>query len=656
MKRIITIFIFTCFTSQIFAQSEVLIEIGDDKITTEDFNLVYNKNNSSAQAIDPKTKEEYLEMYINFKLKVKEARDAGMDTMPSFIQELSGYRGQLAEPYLTDQNVTEELIKEAFNRMQFDVNAHHILINVGPDASPKDTFDAFIKCQKIKLGLTNPETQFAEMATKHSNDPSAAKNGGDLGYFNVFQMVYPFESAAYTTEVGKISEPVRTRFGYHLLWIKDKRPARGEIQVAHIMVKTEDGENEESLSKKKQKVDEIYKKLLIGADFDELAKQYSDDKGSSANGGELPMFGTGRMVKSFEDGAFSLKKDGDISEPIQTKYGWHILKRLKKKPIPSYEETKADLKVKVTRDGRGVKSKDAFYARVKLDYNYKPNWKNIDQVASFIDEEYAAHNWRAEDKLKGKSKSIFTLMDKKYVNEKASFNQMELAIRIENDKRFQRKPIVDSIVIVHTIYEEMVKEKLLVFENTRLEAKFPKFKALTQEYHDGILLFDLMDKKVWSKAVQDSSGLLAFYENTKQNYTWEERADAHVFSCANEMGAKEAKAMLESQMDTSLNLVAISNKINEKSQLEISISSGPYKKGDNDFVDQYGWKSGITDIIEKDGRWIFTYTVTLLKPAPKELEEARGLVISAYQDKLEIDWIKELRNKYPIAVNKEFLK
>ena len=285
MKRIITIFIFTCFASQIFAQSEVLIEIGDDKITTEDFNLVYNKNNSSAQAIDPKTKEEYLEMYINFKLKVKEARDAGMDTMPSFIQELSGYRGQLAEPYLTDQHVTEELIKEAFNRMQFDVNAHHILINVGPDASPKDTFDAFIKCQKIKLELTNPETQFAEMATKHSNDPSAAKNGGDLGYFNVFQMVYPFESAAYTTEVGKISEPVRTRFGYHLLWIKDKRPARGEIQVAHIMVKTEDGENEESLAKKKQKADEIYKKLLIGADFDELAKQYSDDKGSSANGG-----------------------------------------------------------------------------------------------------------------------------------------------------------------------------------------------------------------------------------------------------------------------------------------------------------------------------------------------------------------------------------
>ena len=399
MKRMMGVLVCTFIVGQLFSQSEVLLDIAGDKITLGEFDLVYHKNNASAQAIDPKTKEEYLEMYINFKLKVKEAEDAGMDTAATFVRELEGYRAQLAAPYLTDQNVTDELIKEAYERMKYDVNAYHILINVSTNAAPEDTFKSWLQCQQIKRDLTDPETQFETMAKKHSTDPSAAKNGGNLGYFNVFQMVYPFESAAYNTPVGQISDPVRTRFGYHLLWVKDKRPAYGEIQVAHIMVKLEEGESEESLIKKKQKADEIYKKVMIGEDFAEMAKQYSDDRGSAAKGGELPWFGTGRMVKVFEDASFGLKNNGDVSEPIRTQYGWHIIKRLDKKGTPAYEDIKADLKIKVTRDGRGVKSKKAFYDRVKADYAYKPNWKAINEVATLIDDSYTSHHWKAEEKL-----------------------------------------------------------------------------------------------------------------------------------------------------------------------------------------------------------------------------------------------------------------
>lgn len=653
MKRSILIALVCGFALSGFGQSPVLIDIAGDQITVEEFNMVYNKNNSSAQAIDPKTKEEYLDMYINFKLKVKEAEELGMDTVPNFVRELSGYRKQLAAPYLTDQNVTEELIKEAYDRKQYDVNAWHILIGVKEDAAPKDTFDAWIECQKIKRDLTDPKKQFAAVAVEKSQDPSAQKNMGDLGYFNVFQMVYPFETAAYTTPVGEVSEPIRTRFGYHLVYVNDKRPARGEIHVAHIMVNDKGDDNADS-KKKEQKINEIYDQLEQGANFEALAKQYSDDRGTSSNGGVLPWFGTGRMVPNFEDAAFGLEKDGDYSKPIKTRFGWHIIKRLEKKEMPAYEDIKAELKNKVTRDGRGNKSKEAFYSRIKQEYGYKEYPKAIENLATYIDKDFALRKWKVNEKFTAKAKPVFALNDKTYKKEKASYSQWDLGLYMEGDKRYQRMPLADSLVIVNSSFEAFVNKTLVEFENARLEAKYPKFNALMQEYHDGILLFDLMDDKVWSKAIKDSTGLEDFYEKNKENYKWDKRSQAYIISCADALIAQTARSMIEAQGD-SVNMDSIVNMLNADSQLAISVKTNKYSRGDNELVDQYGWTKGISSFINQDGRWVFVFVEEILEPQPKELNETRGAVVSDYQDQLEKSWIEELRKKYPVTVYKEVL-
>ncbi|MGB0402638.1 MAG: peptidylprolyl isomerase [Salibacteraceae bacterium] len=655
MNKLTILVVLLLSSSVLFSQDNVLLNISGEVVTTEEFNLVYNKNNSSAQAIDPKTKEEYLDMYINFKLKVKEAESLGMDTAKGFVKELSGYRRQLASPYLTDNNVTESLIREAYDRKKEDVNAWHILIACDADAAPKDTFDAWIQCKKIKEGITNPSEEFSKKAKEFSKDPSAVQNGGDLGYFNVFQMVYPFETAAYNTPKGEISEPVRTRFGYHLLWIKDKRPARGEIRVAHIMVKNNENDTPEESVKNEQKINEIYQKLKAGEKFETLASQYSDDKGSAPKGGELPSFGTGRMVKSFEDAAFSLENDGDYSAPVKTRFGWHIIKRLDKKEVGEYEDLKDELKTKVEKDGRGNKSKDAFFMRAKEEYAFKSNAKSIAAIAALINRSYFERTWKVGDNFMAKNKVVFSLTDKKYKKEKKSWTQRDFAEFVENDKTFQRLPVVDSTVVINKLFDAYVNQKLTEFEDERLEFKYPKFKALVQEYHDGILLFDLMDQKVWGKAVSDSTGLANFFENNKESYKWNKRADAILFSCSDSLVVSRSQSILKAQLDSGINTVKISEALNKESQLSVNINEKKFQAEENSIIDQVDWKVGFSKVIEKDNRLWFVYIKEVLPVQNKTLEEARGSVISGYQDYLEKEWLKELRTKYPVQVFKENL-
>jgi peptidyl-prolyl cis-trans isomerase SurA len=300
-------------------KSAAVLTIDGEATSLEEFENIFRKNNRDS-AISRLSLDEYMELFINFKLKVKEARELGMDTVSKFKTELEGYRAQLARPYLTDTDKLNDLVQEAYRNMGEEVRAMHILVNCAANAAPADTIKAYNRIAALRERVVNGE-DFTSVAKSQggSDDPSVKDNGGDLGYFTAFQMVYPFEQAAYSTPVGKVSQPVRTRYGYHILYVVDKRKARGEIRVAHIVVKPKAEANGELNAQ--TKIQEIYQKLKSGeSTFEELSAKFSDDASSAKKGGELPWFGTGKMVAEFEDAAFSILKDGDFSEPFKTDF------------------------------------------------------------------------------------------------------------------------------------------------------------------------------------------------------------------------------------------------------------------------------------------------------------------------------------------------
>ncbi|MFT6442199.1 MAG: peptidyl-prolyl cis-trans isomerase SurA [Salibacteraceae bacterium] len=661
MKQFISLLSILCFGIVVFAQDSkdpILLKVEGQEVFLSEFEAVYNKNNSNAQAIDPKSKSEYLDLYINFKLKVAEAEALGMDTNRKFINELAGYRKQLAEPYLTDQQVTDDLIKEAYDRSKFDVNAFHILVQVDENASPKDTMAALKKIKNLFLKIKDPLMDFEKIAKTASEDPSAATNGGDLGYFSAFQMVYPFETAAFNTAPGSISDPIRTRFGYHIIYVKDKRSARGEIHAAHIMVKVENGEDVDEVDLAEKKINELYQNLNDGENFENLAKEFSDDQGSARDGGELPWFGTGRMVPAFENAAFGLEKDGEFSKPIRSRFGWHIVKRLEVRKVPEFDAIKDELKKKVTRDGRGSKSKSSFYAKVKKEYDFQLNQKNLLAMSKIIDTDYYERKWKARDKAKGMRKPIFMLEDSKYMAEKKTVNQADFAVYIEQNRKFQRIPKTDPMIIIDQLFDGYVKQVLTSFENKRLEKKYPKFGALMKEYHDGILLFDLMDQKVWSKAVKDTIGLQAYYEANKTQHVWPDRLDAVVFNCGDKKLAKKTYKMAKKMMKSmTYNEDSLLSYINVDSQLNLKIEDEKFEKGTHDYVDRLDWSAiGFTKIQSDNEKYRFAYLRSFLPTQPKQLDEAKGLYISAYQDYLEKEWLQSLKDKYKVEVFREVLQ
>ncbi|MDA9783153.1 peptidyl-prolyl cis-trans isomerase, partial [Vicingaceae bacterium] len=613
------------------------IDFGVEKITKAEFKRVYQKNNSG-EIISKSTVDEYLDLYINFKLKVKEAVDLEMNKDPAFIKELSGYRKQLAQPYLTADGIMEELKKEAYDRLQYDVKASHILIKLDQNASPEDTVAAYKRAIRVKKNLENGQ-DFELMAKQYSDDPSAKTNGGSLGYFTSFYMLYPFESAAYNTKVGKISEIVRTQYGYHVLKVVDKRPSVGNVEVAHILIS-----NDQELSKTNDsegKIKEIYAKIKQGEKFEDLAAQFSDDTRSAADGGVLPMFGVGRMVPEFEKAAFGLKADGDISEPFSTPYGWHIVKRLQHAPIGSFESVESELVQKIKKDSRANLSQASVINKIKNQYGFTENLKERDDFYKIIDSSFFKGTWTV-DAAKGLTKELLKIGDK-------FVNQQDFAQYLENNKS---KKVIDSRVLVNARYDAFKRASILEYKNFKLDEEYPDFRYLMQEYHDGILLFNLTDKLVWSEAVNDTNGLQAFYSTNKENYKWDKRVDAIVFSALNKKVAEAVKTMLKEGKDVK----EIIEEINRPSQLNLRYETKKYLKGENEIVDQVKWEKGISENVTLNGRFHFVKIKEVIEPTYKTLEDSRGLITSDYQNFLEKEWIQSLRSKNKLEVDKKILK
>ena len=514
--------------------------IDDREITKSEFEAIYKKNNRDS-VITKSDLDEYSELFVNFKLKVMEAEELGMDTLKKFTRELSGYRDQLARPYLVDKAVTDSLIHEAYDRLQMEVSASHILIKLPPSPSPADTLKAFQEIMEIKKRVDADPESFASVAQAESEDPSAKSNKGELGYFTSLQMVYPFETAVYTAEVGDIAGPVRTRFGYHLVKVQDKREARGEIRVAHILIRSEASDPEDMKMSAKKKADEIYAKVTSGEDFAVIAKKFSDDRGSATKGGELPVFGAGRMVDEFEDASFALNEPGEISEPILSQYGWHIIKLIEKVEKKSFEDSEKELSSKISRDSRSEITKETFIRKRKEEYNYQEYRKRLKPFYTAMDTGYFSGNWEVPAELQASQKVLFELAGNEYTQ--SQFGEFLVS------KMRSSRTAINSELLVNNSFENWVSSEIMDYENSVLEEKYPAFKALMQEYRDGILLFDLTDQKVWSKAVKDTTGLEGFYNENIEDFMWGERAGFDTYTVQDEETAAKVKKMLKKRKE-----------------------------------------------------------------------------------------------------------
>ena len=493
MRKIVLVFVLS-FSVSVFSQKrdKTLITIDGEKITVSEFKRTYEKNLDVIESQDSKNLINNLDLFINFKLKVKEAYALKLDTLSSYKKEIETYKNQLSAPYLQDTTFLGQLVKDAYFRTKNEVKAKHILIRMKKDALPKDTLIAYTKIIKLRDRIIAGE-DFEAIATQFSEDKSARNdsktgrkgNGGNLGYFSAFRMVYPFEVAAYSTKVGQISMPFKTQYGYHIMKVDAVRESKGEIEAAHILIR-------DTSVKGKQKIDSIYDKLNRNEKFEDLAKQYSEDPGSKNNGGKLGKFGSGRMVKPFSDAAFGLENINDFSEPFKTDFGWHIVKLLKKHPVKSFEEMKMDLKKKVKNNSRMQLSKKAVVNKLKKQYSIIENEeakiilnkKNIRTVS--------------KDSLQG---TIITINNK-------NISQEEFVNYIKNKRNLP----------IFKLFENFKDEQIMEYYKENLIHTEPEYAYILNEYQDGLLLFELMQEKIWSASSKDTLGLKNYFTTNSKKY------------------------------------------------------------------------------------------------------------------------------------------
>jgi len=626
-------------------ENDILLTIDDHQISRQEFLRIYNKNQQNLQSGEKADVGEYLELFINFKLKVIEAENKGLDTLHAVEQEMEKYRHELAKPYLIDQPTLDKLIKEAYQRSKKEVRARHILIRMPRPTSYEDTLHAYEKIQGIRERITKKKEDFAAVARATSDDPSVKSNGGDLGYFTALQMVYPFENQAYNMEVDQVSQPFRTRYGYHLLKKTGERQAKGQVKVAHIMLVAPQSMPEEKKKKKKEQINDLYHRLKQGESFEKLAEKYSEDKNSAAQGGELPWFGVGRMVPSFEKAAFSLDQPGQYTRPVKTPIGWHIIKMLDRKTPGSFEEEKTELKRKITNSPRYEISQDSLIATLKKEYTFAQKKNNFIDLYQFVDQE---NHQLKQDQMKSsmQNKTLFSLNDQPYTT-----NDL---IRFMNDLPRDLKGNFRGQYLLDTAYLRFIDKEFIDYEKERLPEKYPEYKYILKEYHDGILLFEIMDRQVWTKASEDTAGLKKYFQNHRNNYMWGERFKGKIYLCDDKQTLKEVKKMKKGGLfRKKYDDNELLEKLNSENQKQLEIKEGKFHKGENPIIDLQAWDIGSKEKLDEKRPYLVKGEK--LSPQPKSFEEARGAVLADYQNYLEKQWLEQLKEKYAVQVNENVL-
>ena len=637
--------------------NQVLMTIGGKDITVKEFTDVYAKNNLKGDVIEKKSVDEYIDLFATFRMKVMEAEALQLDTNAKFQKELAGYRKQLAKPFMSSDDITDELIEEAYQRKLKDIRASHILIRCDKSALPSDTLKAYNKAMDIRKKALAKGADFGDLAVRYSDDPSARDmqateqsparpgNRGDLGYFTVFDMVYPFETGAYNTKEGEISMPVRSDFGYHIIKVVSITDAMGSIQAAHIFLQLPFDAPEEDVAATKKKADNIYAELMAqnGANWNEAVKNYTDDRGTLARNGALSAFTVSRIVPQFIEVCKSLEVN-EIAKPVRTSYGYHIIKLLSKSGVGTFEKESKGLAERIEKDMRSKKSEEVVLKQIRKEYNFKANDKNIEEFMGTVDSTILNKAYEPAPKA-NMNATLFSINgEETKVSEFVSY--------IKENMTLQK--YVTPATYAYQLYETFSNQKTMDYADAHLEEKYPEFAALVQEYRDGILLFDLMDREVWSKAVKDTVGLQAYHERHAEKYMWDDRAKATVVTVTRHESLPKVKALI----DAGTPLDSLRSVIQRDTINYVYVRQGYYQHGDNQFVDQTEWKVGVRNEIPStvDETTTLVFIRELRKPEPKTLKEARGLVTSDYQVELEENWVKTLKEKYPVKVDEKVLE
>lgn len=566
---------------------ETLMTINGKPVSAGEFLYIYEKNNQ-AGALDPKTMDEYLEMFINFKLKVAEAEAQGIDTTEAFKKELKGYRAQATPKYMQDDAAMDSIIALSWARIAKDRRAAHIAIQCPANADSAAQADALAKIneayERVTIGQLKVEKKkvkgkwktiekrlpveaFDKVARELSTDPNVQETGGELGWITPFRYVYALEEAVYGTEVGEISKPFRTQYGWHIVKVEEEQDHK-EVKARHIMKMVPRGDsNLDSLDAAKLAEIELIASVVTPENFAEVAKTESEDRGSSVRGGDLGWFGLGMMVKPFEDAAFSIQP-GEISKPIRSQYGWHIIYKEDERGIQPLDSMRSQIQRQVMRDERSQEVEKSFIRKTRAEYKL-PETMNDAAVKAYAD----AH----------------------------------------------------------------------------LESKYPELRNLVQEYHDGILLFEVSLREVWDKAAKDTAGLENFFKANKKKYTWEKpHYKGYLIQAKDKGSLKAAKAIIRSANPDSIQSY-IAQRINCDSVTYVKVQHGLWELGKNSAVDKYGFKAKNAEFTPNEALPIVECVGKKLK-APEAWNDEKGKVTTDYQDFLEAEWIKRLREKYPVEI------
>lgn len=618
------------FCSAQLNDNDVLFTVVDKPVLVSEFVRVYNKNLDLVKDESQKDIDQYLELFINYKLKLAEAKALDFHKKPSYLRELEGYKKQLAKNYLVDNEVTEALIKEAYNRLKYDVNAKHILIRLAPSST--DTLSVYNRLLDLRERFKN-ENFDALKNELHNGNTMLVE---DLGYFSAFKMVYDFETEAYKTKVGEVSMPFRTQFGYHIVKIFDKRKSRGEITAGHIMISKN---QEDTAQKPESRIKEIYKLIEQGQEFESLAKQFSEDRSSASKGGKLAPFTSGQLSSTvFEDTAFDLQKDGEISKPFQSEYGWHIVKRYNIKPIGAFDDMRYELENKVSRDSRSKLISSSMQNKLKKQYNVDNENPAREYFISILNEDFYARKWQLPKNFE-KGKIILTINNKNWY-----YNDFVKVLRSQQKGDIKGKSFEK---IVDDAYNEFLNRCVLMYHEENLENVNQEFAQILNEYREGLLLFDLMETKIWNATKDDTLGIETFYNKNKKNYKWATRVEATVATTSKEEDIKRVQQMFNNNKSVE----EIKQTLNGNGKQNVILTSGTMTAEHQALPANFEFKEGVSKIYSQNNAFYVVKVSKLIPESIKTLDEARGIVMNDYQQALEKNWLDSLKNKYKVAIN-----